>query len=75
MRISESQCNEEEACSGSSGGKTVAAKSIVASDMKRKGSNGSWGTGGIEKKEWDSGRMRMRWLVIGGGWLSSRRRW
>ena len=37
------------------------AKSIVALDMKRKGSNGSWGTGGIEKTNGIVGG--------GGGWL------
>ena len=34
----------------------VEAKSIVALDMKRKGSNGSWGTGGIEKTDGIGGR-------------------
>ena len=39
----------------------VVAKFIVASDMKRKGSNGFWGTGGIEKTDGIVGG--------GGGWL------
>ena len=39
----------------------VAKKSMVASDMKRKGSKGSWGIVGIEKTD--------KIVVGGGGWV------